>query len=38
MLCKISFHRTFVGKSDAKFVKAIKKDFGLDCKANYGPI
>jgi hypothetical protein len=32
MKCQISFHRAFVGSGDAKFVKAIKKDFGMNCK------
>ena len=32
MKCVIEFHKTFVGKSDAKFVKAIKKDFNMECK------
>jgi hypothetical protein len=31
----IEFHRTFVGKSDAKFVKCIKRDFGLECQENF---
>jgi hypothetical protein len=28
----IEFHSSFVGKSDAKFVRCIKRDFGMVCK------
>ena len=33
MICKISFHKT--SSTNAKFVKCIKKDFGLKCKPDY---
>ena len=34
MECVIEFHKDFVGASDlkGKFAKAIKRDFGMDCK------
>lgn len=30
--CVIEFHKTFIGKRDYSMVKAIKRDFGLECK------
>jgi hypothetical protein len=30
--CIIYFHKTFVNSDEARFVRAIKRDFGLECK------
>lgn len=36
-LCVIEFYETFIGRNNFKFVKAIKRDFGMDCEEeNHG--